>query len=410
MHPIDIEAAWRQHSRQVLATLIRLLRNFDQAEEALHDAFLAAAERWPEIGMPHNPAAWLVSAGRFRAIDKARRRARFAAAHFDIVQTLYPEPLPLEDEDLTLADDQLRLIFMCCHPVLSPEAQVALTLRQVCGLTTEEIARAFLMRTPAVAQRIVRAKSRLREANPVYEVPGRSELGGRLQSVLQVIYLLFNEGYVATSGPSLTRDTLSEEAIRLGRLLADLLPDSEVLGLLGLMLLHEARRGAREAEGEIVLLPDQDRSLWSRELIAEGSALVERAFATGEVGPYALQGAIAASHCGAASAEATNWPEIAGLYDLLLKAMPSAVVRLNRAVALFMALGTERGIAEIEAVLAGGELDTYFPAHAALAEAYLRAGREAEGRAALRRALALCGNEAERRRLERRLGELGEGA
>lgn len=407
MGEIDIEAAWRQHSRQVLATLIRLLRNFDQAEEALHDAFLAAAERWPEVGVPHNPSAWLVSAGRFRAIDKARRRARFAAAEFDIVQTMYPEPPAMEDEDLILADDQLRLIFMCCHPVLAAEAQVALTLRQVCGLTTEEIARAFLVRTPTVAQRIVRAKTRLREANPVYEVPGRPAMAARLQTVLQVVYLLFNEGYVASSGPALTRELLSSEAIRLGRLLAELLPDAEVFGLLGLMLLHEARRGAREAAGEIVLLPDQDRSLWSRELIAEGSALVERAFATREVGPYAIQGAIAAIHCGAATAEATNWHEIVGLYDLLLQSMPSAVVRLNRAAALFMAAGAERGIAEIEAVLAEGELDGYFPAHAALAEVYLRAGREAEGRAALERALALCQNEVERRRLEKRLGEVG---
>lgn len=407
MGEIDIEAAWRQHSRQVLATLIRLLGDFDQAEEALHDAFLAAAEHWPTSGLPRNPAAWLVSAGRFRAIDKARRRARFAAARFDIEQTLYPEPPAMDDEDLILADDQLRLIFMCCHPVLNPDAQVALTLRQVCGLTTEEIARAFLMRTPAVAQRIVRAKNRLREANPVYEVPGRPEMAARLQSVLQVVYLLFNEGYVATSGPDLMRELLSSEAIRLGRLLADLLPDAEVFGLLGMMLLHEARRGAREAEGEIVLLPDQDRHLWSAELIAEGSALVERAFATGEVGPYAIQGAIAAVHCRAETDAATNWPEIVGLYDLLLEAMPSAVVRLNRAAALFMAQGAERGIAEIEAVLKGGELEGYFPAHAALAEAYLRAGRAADGKAALQRALALCGNEAERRRLEKRLGEVG---
>lgn len=407
MGEIDIDAAWRQHSRQVLATLIRLLGNFDQAEEALHDAFLAATEHWPTAGLPRNPAAWLVSAGRFRAIDKARRRARFAAARFDIVQTLYPEPHAMPSEDLILADDQLRLIFMCCHPVLAPDAQVALTLRQVCGLTTEEIARAFLVRAPTVAQRIVRAKTRLKETNPPYEVPDRATMAGRLQTVLQVVYLLFNEGYVASSGPALTRELLSSEAIRLGRLLAELLPDAEVFGLLGMMLLHEARRAAREAAGESVLLPDQDRSLWSPSLIAEGKALVERAFGTGEVGPYAIQGAIAAVHCSAESDAATNWPEIVGLYDLLLEAMPSAIVRLNRAVAVFMSAGAERGLAEIEAVLRDGELDAYLPAQAALTEAYLRAGRAVEGRAALERALALCGNEAERRRLERKLGDLG---
>lgn len=404
----EIEAAWREHSRKVLATLIRLLRDFDLAEEALHDAFLAAADRWPREGMPANPSAWLVSAGRFRAIDKLRRRARFDAAQAELAHQLTAEAEEAPMDDVAIADDQLRLIFTCCHPALPPEAQVALTLREVCGLTTEEIARAFLTRTPTLAQRIVRAKARIKEAKLPYEVPERSDLPERLDAVLRVIYLVFNEGYSAHAGPTLTRTDLSGEAIRLGRLMVELLPEAEAMGLLGLMLLHESRRKARQtAEGEVVLLADQDRSLWDRELIAEGTALIDRAFATRQIGPYTLQGAIAAVHAAAATAEETDWTEIAALYDVLLRAAPSPVVRLNRAVAIGMARGPEQGLALIRALLESGDLADYHLAHAAEADMLRRLERVPEALAAYGRALELCRQEPEQRFLRRRIAELG---
>ncbi|HEY8578037.1 MAG TPA: RNA polymerase sigma factor [Devosia sp.] len=405
--PAELEQAWRQHSRKVLATLIRLLRDFDLAEEALHDAFLAAARQWPEQGMPGNPSAWLVSAGRFRALDKLRRRSRFAAVQNALLLQQDEAEDTAAGEDLVLEDDQLRLIFICCHPALAPEAQVALTLREVCGLTTEETARAFLTRTPAMAQRIVRAKSRIREAGLLYEVPERGELDRRLDAVLRVIYLVFNEGYSANAGDLVARVDLSDEAIRLARLLLDLLPEPEVMGLLGLMLLHESRRAARtSAEGEIVLLADQDRSTWNAELVQEGTALVGRAFASGHIGPYTLQAAIAAVHAAAASSEATDWTEIAGLYDVLMRAAPSPVVQLNRAVAIGMARGAEAALPLIEALLEKGDLTEYHLAHAAKADMLRRLGRRADALAAYQQAFALCRQEPERRFLQRRMHEL----
>ena len=398
-----LDAAWREYSRQVLAILIRLLGDFELAEEALHDAFLAAARRWPTDGMPRHPLAWLVSAGRFSAIDKLRRRKKLAGAQLDIIQSLYPEVDDVPDEHYALADDRLRLIFVCCHPMLTPEAQIALTLREVCGLTTEDIARAFLPKTPTIAQRIVRAKLRLKQAAVPYTVPERAELAERLDSVLHTIYLVFNEGYLATSGSDLVRENLCAEAIRLCRLLADLLPEPEVHGLLGMMLLHDARRPARQRQGDMVLLPDQDRTLWSRPLIEEGTALIERAFASGTIGPYTIQGAIAAVHCTAPSAASTNWSEIVALYDLLLTTTSSAVVRLNRAVAVFMRSGSEAGMEAIEPILAAGELDSYLPAQAAAAEIYFRAGHLQEAKSLLERALALCANTVERQLLAGRL-------
>ena len=402
--PAQIEAAWREHSRKVLATLIRLLRDFDLAEEALHDAFLAAADRWPREGIPTNPSAWLVSAGRFRAIDKLRRRARFEAAEPELVHMLTAEAEEEPMDQGAIADDQLRLIFTCCHPVLPPEAQVALTLREVCGLTTEEIARAFLTRTPTLAQRIVRAKARIKEAGLPYEVPERADLPERLDAVLRVIYLVFNEGYSAHAGPSLMRTDLSGEAVRLGRLMVDLLPEAEAMGLLGLMLLHESRRGTRQSpDGEVVLLADQDRTQWDRDLIVEGTAFVDRAFATRHIGPYTLQGAIAAVHASAATAEETDWTEIAALYDVLLRAAPSSIVRLNRAVAVGMARGPEAGLALIRALLEGRELADYHLVHAAEADMLRRLGRVPEALAAYGRALELCRQEPEQRLLKRRI-------
>ena len=406
--PAQIEAAWREHSRKVLATLIRLLRDFDLAEEALHDAFLAAADRWPREGIPANPSAWLVSAGRFRAIDKLRRRARFEAAEPELVHMLTAEAEEEPMDQGAIADDQLRLIFTCCHPVLPPEAQVALTLREVCGLTTEEIARAFLTRTPTLAQRIVRAKARIKEAGLPYEVPERADLPERLDAVLRVIYLVFNEGYSAHAGPSLMRTDLSGEAVRLGRLMVDLLPEAEAMGLLGLMLLHESRRGTRQSsDGEVVLLADQDRTQWDRDLILEGTAFVDRAFATRHIGPYTLQGAIAAVHASAPTAEETDWTEIAALYDVLLRAAPSSIVRLNRAVAVGMARGPEAGLALIRALLEGRELADYHLVHAAEADMLRRLGRVPEALAAYGRALELCRQEPEQRLLKRRIAELG---
>lgn len=403
----SVDAIYRAESRRVFATLIRLLGDFDLAEEALHDAFRAALEQWPRDGVPDNPRAWLVSAGRFKAIDGIRRRARFDSLedHADQIEAIADEAPATNDE--SLEDDRLRLIFTCCHPALPPDAQVALTLREVCGLTTEEIARAFLTPAPTLAQRIVRAKSKIRDAHIPYQVPERSELQDRLDSVLRVIYLVFNEGYSASSGESLTRHDLSAEAIRLGRVMMELLPEPEVLGLLGLMLLNESRRAARTSpSGDLILLQDQDRSRWNAELIAEGVALVERALSSRRFGPYALQAAIAAVHAEALDAGATDWAQIVGLYDLLLRMEPSPVIELNRAVALAMRDGPEAGLAVVGAILARGELEDYRLAHAARADLCRRLGRNAEARDAYQRALALTLTEPERRFLERRLAEL----
>ncbi len=405
-----IDAVYRTESRRVLATLIRLLGDFDLAEEALHDAFAAAVEQWARDGVPQNPRAWLVSAGRFKAIDAIRRRARFDASQLDLALQL---ELQAESglDDTAVEDDHLRLIFVCCHPALAPDAQVALTLREVCGLTTEEIASAFLTATPTMAQRIVRAKAKIRDANIPYEVPEAAELPGRLESVLRVIYLVFNEGYAPSSGATVTRASLSEEAIRLGRLLVGLLEDPEAMGLLALMLLHDARRAARSTpSGELVLLEDQDRSLWNRGQIAAGIELVERALRSGRFGPYTLQAAISAVHSEAADAAATDWPQIVALYDLLLRVTPSPIVELNRAVAVAMRDGPDSGLAIVDGILQRGELTDYHLAHAARADFCRRLGRRDEAAAAYQRALALTASEPERRFLEQRLRELGRDA
>ena len=395
-----VDAVYRSESRRVLATLIRLLGDFDVAEEALHDAFVTAIERWPRDGVPANPRAWLVSTGRFKAIDAMRHRARQPELEVESVDAV-------ESDDAAVADDRLRLIFTCCHPALPPDAQIALTLREVCGLTTEEIARAFLTGAPTVAQRIVRAKSKIRDARIPYQVPERADLPDRLDTVLHVVYLVFNEGYAASSGATLTRHDLSGEAIRLGRLLVELLPEPEAVGLLALMLLHESRRGARATPGgELVLLDEQDRSLWNRQLIAEGKALVERALSSRRFGPYSLQAAIAAVHADALSAAATDWAQIVGLYDVLLRSDPSAVVELNRAAAVAMRDGPAAGLALIDGLLARGELADYSFAHSARAELCRRLGMTSEARAAYQRALALTRQEPERHFLERRLSEL----
>ena len=405
-----VARVYESDSRRVLATLIRLLGDFDVAEEALQMAVTAALESWPIDGVPANPAAWLVSTGRFKAIDGMRRRVRFDASLAELARRLEATaPPPLDDADgERLEDDRLRLVFTCCHPALAPDAQIALTLRTVCGLTTEEIAHAFLTRPTTLAQRIVRAKAKIRDAGIPYEVPTRADLPDRLDAVLHVIYLVFNEGYATSSGTSLTRHDLSSEAIRLARLLVELLAEPEAVGLLALMLLHESRRTARtSADGEVVLLDEQDRSLWDGAMIAEGLMLVERALASRRIGPYTLQAAIAAVHAEAPTAAATDWPQIVGLYDVLLRAEPSPVVALNRAAAIAMRDGPQAGLVLIDDLLTRGELSEYRLAHSARADLLRRLGRAEDAATAYRTALALSRQEPERRFLERRLRELG---
>jgi RNA polymerase sigma-70 factor (ECF subfamily) len=403
-----IDAIYTAESRRVLATLIRLLGDFDLAEEAMHDAFRAALEQWPRDGVPSNPRAWLVSTGRFKAVDALRRRARFRALDdVGAAADVAVDDTEAWKDDESVEDDRLRLIFTCCHPALASDAQVALTLREVCGLTTEEIAHAFLTPAPTLAQRIVRAKAKIRDARIPYQVPEPSELPDRLDTVLRVVYLVFNEGYSASSGATLTRADLSSEAIRLARLLVELLPEPEAMGLLGLMLLHESRREARtSADGDVVLLEDQDRSRWNRSFISEGLQLVERALVSKRFGPYTIQAAIAAVHAEAKSAGATDWSQIVALYDLLLRIDPSPVVELNRAVAVAMRSGPSAGLELIEGILSRGDLKDYRPAHAARAELCRRAGRIEDARASYKRAIALSRLEPERRFLERQLASL----
>ena len=404
----QIEAIFRAESRRVLATLIRLLGDFDLAEEALQDAFSAAVERWPDDGVPRKPRAWLVSTGRFKAIDGLRRRARFDASLTAVAERLGNGiSLPHETDDEQVEDDRLRLIFTCCHPALPADAQIALTLREVCGLTTEEIARAFLLPAPTLAQRIVRAKSKIKAARIPYQVPERADLPERLATVFHVVYLVFNEGYAASSGDSLTRHDLSSEAIRLGRLLVELLPEPETVGLLALMLLHESRREARTTEdGEVVLLDDQDRSRWNREQMIEGTALVERALRSRNFGPYTLQAAIAGVHAAAATPADTDWAEIVGLYDVLMRADPSPVVELNRAAAVAMRDGAVAGLVLIDGILGRGDLADYAVAHSARAELCRRLGRLADAKTSFHRALSLTTQERGRHFLERRLQDL----
>ena len=399
----EIETIYRSESRRVLATLIRLLGDFDLAEEALHEAFFVAVERWQRDGVPSNPRAWLVSTGRFKAIDRLRRQARFTPLLQEQADAL--EAAEWNEDDVE--DDRLRLMFTCCHPALAPDAQAALTLREICALTTEEIARAFLATPTTIAQRIVRAKAKIREAGIPYQVPSRDELPERLDSVLRVVYLVFNEGYSASMGANLTREDLTREAIRLGRLLVELLPEPEVIGLLALMLLHESRRAARtSADGELVLLDEQDRGLWDASLIAEGCALVEQALSTRRFGPYCLQAAIAAVHAEASSAGATDWPQIVGLYDVLLRAVPSPVIELNRAVAQAMRDGPWAGLQAVEAIFARGELLDYHWAHSARGEFCRQLGRTEQACASYEKALSLTQQTPEKRFLERRLAEL----
>jgi RNA polymerase sigma-70 factor (ECF subfamily) len=398
---LDFDALYRAESRRVFATLVRLLGDFDLAEEALSEAFRAALEQWPRDGVPANPRAWLVSAGRFKAIDAIRRQGRFSHLEQEDLESIAAEEAPANE----IEDDRLRLIFTCCHPALSPDAQVALTLREVCGLKTEEIAHAYLTPAPTLAQRIVRAKTKIRDARIPYEVPGRTELAERLDTVLRVVYLVFNEGYSASSGDSVTRAELSQEAIRVGRLLVELLPEPEAMGLLALMLLQESRRAARSSPtGELVLLEDQDRSLWDRAMIAEGVELTTKALKTRFFGPYCLQAAIAAVHAAAPNAAATDWSEIIGLYDVLARLDPSPVVALNRAVAVAMRDGPQAGLVLLESLLPA--LSTYHLAYAVHADLCRRAGKKQEALASYRKALSLARQEPERRFLERRLSEL----
>jgi RNA polymerase sigma-70 factor (ECF subfamily) len=404
-----VDSIYRAESRRVLATLIRLLGDFDVAEDAMHEAFAAAVEQWTLEGVPGNPRAWLVSTGRFKAIDAMRRRAKFDHALSDVAdRVVADEPDPAEQIDAAVADDQLRLIFTCCHPALSPEARTALTLREVCGLTTEEIARAFLSTAPTIAQRIVRAKAKIRDAKIPYEVPTPSELPERLDAALQVIYLVFNEGYSASAGETLTRPDVSSEAIRLGRLLRELLPEPEVTGLLALMLLQESRRDARTtSSGDLVLLEDQDRTRWNREMIVEGIALVEQSLASRRFGPYTIQAAIAAVHAGASTPSETDWREIVALYDALFALQASPVVELNRAVAVAMRDGPEAGLQLIDAILGRGDLADYHLAHSARAELCRRAGRTKDAQESYQRALSLTQLHPERRFLGQKLKDLG---
>jgi RNA polymerase sigma-70 factor, ECF subfamily len=405
----QIDSLYRKESRRIFATLIRLLGDMERAEEALHEAFRAAMEKWPTEGLPQNPVSWLISAGRFKSIDRQRRDQRFDHLEDrpDVSESLADETPPIDEREELLEDDQLRLVFTCCHPALAPDAQVALTLREVCGLATEEIARAFLTPAPTLAQRIVRAKTKIRDAKIPYQVPERAELAARLESVLRVVYLVFNEGYSASAGDSATRADLSGEAIRLGRLLLALLPEPEVRGLLALMLLHESRREARvTAEGEVILLDEQDRGRWNREYIEEGASLVREALATRSFGAYTVQAAIAAVHADAPSAADTDWNEIVGLYDLLQRLSPSPVIELNRAVAVAMRDGPAAGLALVDALLEAGQLADYQLAHAARADFCRRLGRNTEARAAYEKAIALTSQAPARRFLERRLAAL----
>jgi RNA polymerase sigma-70 factor (ECF subfamily) len=406
----EIDKIYRHDSRRIFATLIRLLGDFERAEEALHEAFRAAMEKWPAEGLPQNPVSWLISAGRFKSIDKQRRDRRFDHLEDrpDVAESLTDQTPPPEDKE-ELEDDRLRLVFTCCHPALAPDTQVALTLREVCGLTTEEIAAAYLTPAPTIAQRIVRAKAKIRDANIPYEVPGRDALPGRLESVLRVVYLVFNEGYSASSGESATRAELSGEAIRLGRLIVELAPEPEARGLLALMLLHESRRETRATQdGELILLDEQDRSRWNRALIDEGAALVRTALSTQRIGPYSVQAAIAAVHAEAPSAPETDWREIVGLYDLLLRITPSPIVALNRTVAIAMRDGPEAGLAQLDPLLQEGDLDGYQLAHAARADFCRRLGRHREAREAYERAIKLTAQGPARRFLEKRLAALSD--
>jgi RNA polymerase sigma-70 factor (ECF subfamily) len=405
-----VDVVYRSESRQVLATLIRLLGDFETAEEALHDAFAVAVEQWARDGVPANPRAWLVSTGRFKAIDGMRRRARFDASLMELAKQLEQSTSDAKEwNEESVEDDRLRLIFTCCHPALAPEAQVAMTLREVCSLTTEEIARPFLTKPATVAQRIVRAKAKIREARIPYQVPSEADLPDRLDAVFRVVYLVFNEGYSASSGGSLTRHDLSGEAIRLGRLLIELLPEPEAMGLLALMLLHDSRRPARTSPtGDLILLENQDRALWNRGQITEGVSLVARALSSGQVGPYTIQAAIAAAHAQAPSSATTDWTQIVSLYDLLMRAEPSPVVELNRAVAVAMRDNPLAGLTLIDTILARGDLGNYHLIHAARADLCRRLGRTAESRVSYERALSLTQQEPERRFLERRLSELSD--